>query len=90
MTISAYDYVTVQGDLITADILVWRRYRRYAPGILEATLDANPHLAKLHVTSPFLPVGTQVRIPIDLDILKGSPIPKTVILWQRSEAEGAV
>jgi phage tail protein X len=80
--ISSYELISVQGDFLTADALCWRRYRCYAPGILEILLDVNPHLAKLHKTSPFLPVGTQVRIPIDTDILRGAPVARSIIkLW---------
>lgn len=71
--IESYDLVTVQGEYVTVDLLVWRRYKQPARGILEATLDANPHLALLHKQSCFLPVGTQVRIPIDPDVLRGMP-----------------
>ena len=84
MAVTAYDYVTVQGDWITADLLVWRRYRIFAHGIVEMLLDVNPHLAKLHKVSPFLPVGTQVRIPIDYDILRGAPSSKTMIQWSET------
>lgn len=73
--IEGYELVTVAGEYIAADVLVWRRYRQRAPGILEALLDANPDLAKLHRYSPFLPVGTEVRIPIDSDLLSGRPQP---------------
>ena len=79
MTISSYDLVTVSADYITAYIIVWKRYRMPAYGITERLLDDNPHLARLHKDSPFLPVGTQVRVPIDLDILKGRPQPRTTI-----------
>ncbi len=79
MTVQSYDLVTVQGEYITADLLCWRRYRMRSPGIVEQMLAANPHLAKLHATSPFLPIGTQVRIPIDPDILKGAPRPEYTI-----------
>lgn len=78
MAISGYDLVTVQGDYVTADLLVWRRYKIPAYGIVEALLDANPHLALLHKDSCFLPIGTQVRIPIDLDILRGRPQPQQI------------
>lgn len=71
--ISQYELYRVEGDFITAYTLIWRRYRRYAPGILEAMLDVNPQLAVAHRTSPFLPVGLYVRVPIDLDILAGKP-----------------
>jgi phage tail protein X len=75
MTISSYELVTVQGDYITVDALVWRRYKIPSPGIVEALLEANPHLALLHKQSCFLPTGTQIRIPIDTDILRGRPAP---------------
>lgn len=81
----SFDYVTVQGDGITVDLLVWRRYKRPALGVVELLLDLNPHLAKLHKVSPFLPIGTQVRIPIDSEMIKGMPQPKTtVVLWGSS------
>lgn len=78
MAISGYELVTVTSDYITVDLLVWRRYKVPAIGIVEALLDANPHLALLHRQSCFLPVNTQVRIPIDTDILKGRPPPKKI------------
>ena len=81
MAVTGYELITVGSDWVTVDVIVWRRYRIYAPGIVERTLDDNPHLAKLHKTSPFLPVGTQLRVPIDPDILAGSPQPKTLIRW---------
>jgi len=80
--VSSYDLVTVGSDRITVDLIIWRRYRNKAPGMIERMLDDNPHLAKFHRYSPFLPVGTQVRIPIDTDILKGTPQKKnSVVLW---------
>ena len=57
-------------------------YRNRAPKMIERLLDDNPHLAKCHRYSPFLPVGTQVRIPIDYEVLSGAPQRKsTVVLW---------
>lgn len=86
MAISSYELVTVQGDYITVDLLIWRRYRTPYPGILEATLDANPHLARIHKTTPFLPPGTQMRIPIDVDVLKGQVRQGTVEFYQKIKA----
>ena len=71
--INDWEYMTVQGDNITADIIIWRRYRCRTDGLVEAFVDLNPHLAHIHRTSPFIPVGTQVRIPIDYEALKGRP-----------------
>lgn len=73
--VEGYELVTVQGDYVTADLLVWRRYKIPAPGIVERLLDDNPHLSLLHKQSCFLPFGTQVRIPIDSDILARRPTP---------------
>ena len=82
MPVTSYDLVTVGSDYITADIILWRRYRNRARKMIERLLDDNPHLAKCHRYSPFLPVGTQVRIPIDYEALSGAPAAKnTVVLW---------
>jgi phage tail protein X len=87
--VTSYDLVTVQADRITVDLIVWRRYRNRAPGVIERLLDDNPHLAKAHRYSPFLPIGTQVRIPIDFGILSGAPkIKSTVVLWGTTPSGG--
>lgn len=79
MAITAYEFVTVQSDFVTADLIVWRRYRMRSTGIVEAMLDLNPHLAIIHQEGPFLPIGTQVRVPIDLEMLKGAPQVRNMI-----------
>jgi len=82
MPVVSYDVVTVGSDFITADIILWRRYRMRSPGMIERLMDDNPHLAKVHRYSPFLPVGTQVRIPIDYDVMSGVEIKKNqIVLW---------
>lgn len=82
MAVTGFELITVQGENITADLLVWRRYRRRAPGIVEHLLDTNPHLARVHREGPFIPVGVQVRIPIDPVMLAGAPKPVTTkTLW---------
>jgi len=82
MAVTSYDLVTVGSDYTSADLILWRRYRNRAPGMIERLLDDNPHLAKCHRYSPFLPIGTQVRIPIDYNILSGQPLQaNTVVLW---------
>jgi phage tail protein X len=75
LNITSFDYVTVQTEGVTVDLLCWKLYRQRTRGVLEATLDSNPHLAKIHRETPFLPVGTQVRIPIDPDVFAGRPQP---------------
>jgi phage tail protein X len=82
MSVQSFELVQIVGEGVTADLLVWRRYRRPAPGILEIMLDANPQLAYVHRFTPFLPPGIYVRVPIDPDILAGKPQPQTPTgLW---------
>jgi phage tail protein X len=53
--------ITVEGDAITVSLLVWRRFRRPMPGLVEQILDRNRGLADL---GPILPVGTVVDLPV--------------------------
>lgn len=53
--------VTVEGDDITVSLIVWRRFKRPMPGLVEAILDQNPGLADLGQT---LPVGTTFQMPV--------------------------
>ncbi len=53
--------ITVQGEAITAALLVWRRFKRPMPGLVERLYEINPRLALI---GPFLPVGTVIRLPI--------------------------
>lgn len=75
MAYTSTEIVAVTSDRVTVDLLVWRRYRVPANDVVSATLDINPHLAELHRISPFLPVGTQIVIPIDPDRLALRPPP---------------
>ena len=76
------------GRLHHADLSYWRRYRSSAPGILEQLLDDNPHLARLHRVSPFLPFGTELaHFPIDSEILAGrTRSTEFITLYGRSRA----
>ena len=55
--------VTVEGDGLTVTTLVWRRFKRPMPGLVEAIYDLNPGLADLGQT---LPVGTIFDMPIPI------------------------
>lgn len=64
--------MAVQGD--TVDHLCWRHLRR-TQDVVEATLEANPHLAAL---GPVLPAGTWV------DLVLPAQAPSTTVtihLW---------
>lgn len=52
--------ITIRGEGITLDLLLWRRYGVRGQTLVEATLDLNPGLAAL---GPVLPLGTSVTIP---------------------------
>ena len=53
--------VTVQGEFITVSLIVWRRFRRPMPGLVEQTYDMNPGLGEL---GAFLPVGATFDMPV--------------------------
>lgn len=55
--------VTVEGDGLTVSMIVWRRFKRPMPGLVEAIYDQNPGLADLGQT---LPVGTSFDMPIPI------------------------
>lgn len=55
----AEDVITVAGEGLTVSQLVWRRYRKPMPGMVEAILERNRGLAA-HVE---IPVGTRVVMP---------------------------
>ena len=53
--------VTIEGELLTVSLIVWRRFKRPMPGLVEAIHDLNPGLADL---GSWLPVGTVFAMPI--------------------------
>lgn len=55
--------VTVEGDGLTVSVIVWRRFKRPMPGLVEAIYDLNPGLADLGQT---LPVGTSFDMSIPI------------------------
>jgi phage tail protein X len=73
MAIAGFEIIQVTSDFVTIDLIIWRRYMQRARGLVELMLDANPHLSRLHQSSPFLPVGTLIRVPIDPSMMVGKP-----------------
>jgi len=55
--------IKVEGDGLTVSLLVWRRFRRSMPGLVDQIYDMNVGLADL---GPVLPVGTTFDIPIPI------------------------
>jgi phage tail protein X len=61
--------ITVEGDGITLSLIVWRRFRRPMPGLVEQIHDMNPGLANL---GAFLLVGTIFDMPV--------PVPREPVI----------
>jgi phage tail protein X len=73
MAIIGFELHKILTDYVTVDLIIWKRYRARAQGMVELMLDANPQLAFVHRTTPFIPVGTYVRVPIDPSLILGRP-----------------
>lgn len=52
--------VTVKGENILLDLLLWRRHGVRGQGLVVRALELNPGLAGL---GPVLPIGTEVILP---------------------------
>lgn len=74
MAVTGYELWQVQTDWVTADLVIWKRYKNRAPGMVELMLDSNPQLAAVHRYSPFIPVGVYIRVPIDPTLILGKPV----------------
>ena len=59
---SIFETYVTDGDALPLDTIIWRRYRRQTPGLVEATFTLNPGLADL---TPLIPRGTTIMIPVD-------------------------
>jgi len=57
----AIEFLTVKNDLTTLDLLIWRRFKRDVPGLVEQTMDLNQNLADGPV---YLPIWTVVKVPV--------------------------
>jgi phage tail protein X len=53
--------IRVEGEFITVSLIVWRRFKRAMPGLVEEVFDRNPGLA---AHGDYLPVGTTFLLPI--------------------------
>lgn len=53
--------LTVSTDETPLDLLLWRRYGREVPGLVEGTYDINQDLAR---EETYLPVGRSIAVDI--------------------------
>ena len=67
----ATEILTIPNDRTPLDLLLWRRFRREVPGLVEQTLmlPANYGLADL---GPFPPPGTKITVAIPAPAAKSS------------------
>lgn len=77
MAESHIESVVVRGQGITVPLLVWRRFKRKMPGLVEQIFKASPWLAN---HGPILPIGTVVDIPIPPERAESETKPR-VKLW---------
>jgi phage tail protein X len=68
--------VTVAGDVLTVSLIVWRRFHRPMPGLVEEIYNTNPGLAAYGQT---LPVGITFEMPIPIP--RSQHILDPITLW---------
>ena len=76
MSDDEFETVEVSGDGMMLDAILWQRFRRPTPALLEKVLDINPGLAAL---GPMLPHGTVINIPVQRQAK--APTLAPVSLW---------
>jgi phage tail protein X len=69
--------VALAGEGMMLDAILWQRFRKPTPGLLEKALDINPGLAAL---GPMLPHGTIINIPVQRQVAQ-APTLAPVSLW---------
>jgi len=70
--------LTVVAEQTPLDLLLWRRYRREVPGLVEDTLRRNPGLAKIGL---LLPVGMTIAVQTPAPELRGRTAVQIVSLY---------
>jgi len=68
----------VVAEQTSLDLLLWRRFRREVPGLVEDTIRRNPGLAAIGV---FLPVGTMIEVQTPTPEPRGRTAVQVVSLY---------
>lgn len=78
MRVLTYETYTVKSEVMSVDLILWQRFLRPMPGLLEKVLDLplNQHLE--HRGFVLLPIGTTVTIPIEEVPAARTPV---ISLW---------
>lgn len=61
MATETIETVTVMSETLTVSLLVWRRFQKPMPGLVERVYALNPGLS---LSGVFMPLGAEVKIPI--------------------------
>ncbi|PRD40865.1 phage tail protein [Phyllobacterium phragmitis] len=69
--------VTIRGEDMTLDLILWRRFGVRGQSLVEQALEINPGLAEL---GPYIPLGTVVTLP-DLPPEQSAPRRHVVSLF---------
>ena len=77
MASESIETVTVQTDGMTASLIVWRRFKRAMPGLVERLYQLNPGLGDAGV---IIPIGTVIKLPIPASV-GGTAEVTPVRLW---------
>jgi phage tail protein X len=75
MTIETLEVII---ERTTLDLLLWRRFRREFPGLVEDTLRRNPGLARL---GAMLPVGLSLQVDVPNTEPQGRSAARVVTLY---------
>lgn len=70
--------LVVMAEYTTIDLLLWRRFHREVPGLVEDTLRRNPGLARIGV---FLPVGMSIDVQTPAQEPRGHTAVQVVSLY---------
>ena len=70
--------LTVAAEQTTLDLLLWRRFRREVPGLVEDTLRRNPGLANIGV---FLLLGMAINVQTPAPEPRGRTAVQVVSLY---------
>ncbi|ELT51105.1 tail protein X [Brucella intermedia] len=63
MNFLSFETVTVRGEFVTLDLIIWQRFQRPMLGLVEAAYEL-PENQNLAEKGEYIPVGTVVTIPI--------------------------
>ena len=70
--------IRVTAEFSTLPLMIWRRFQRPMPGLLEDTLARNPGL---EATGHFLPVGTEFDIGVETQEAQIEQSREAIRLW---------